>query len=369
LLFSDLLAKVEYSSSNHFNKKEEHMKRKIKYVVSISIAAMVILSMTSLPALAGATLDAVKARGKVICGVNGNRAGFSALDSKGQWQGMDVETCKAIAAAVLGDSSKVQFLKTTTQTRFTALQTAEIDVLTRNVTWTLSRDSKLGIDFVAPTFYDGQGFMVSKKIGVTSIKDLNGASVCVLPGSTSERVTADVFRTNGMNYTPVVIESKKELNTAFFGGRCDVHVQSTSGLSSARATVAPNPDDYIILPGVYGKDPMGPVVRQDDPKWRDIVAWTVYAMVEAEESGVTSQNVDEMLASKDPNIARLLGKKGKLGEPLGMDNDWAYRIIKQVGNYGEIFERNVGKDSPLKLERGINALWTDGGLIYSPPFK
>jgi len=363
------LAKVELSSSNHFNKKEEDMKGKFKSVGSILIAVLVILIMSSLPAFAGATVDAVKARGKVICGVNGNRAGFSALDSKGQWQGMDVETCKAIAAAVLGDSSKVQFLKTTTQTRFTALQTAEIDVLTRNVTWTLSRDSKLGIDFVAPTFYDGQGFMVSKKLGVTSIKDLNGASVCVLPGSTSERVTADVFRTNGMNYTPVVIESKKELNTAFFGGRCDVHVQSTSGLSSARATVAPNPADYVILPGVYGKDPMGPVVRQDDPKWRDIVAWTVYAMVEAEESGVTSQNVDAMRASKDPNIARLLGQKGKLGEPLGMDNDWAYRIIKQVGNYGEIFERNVGKDSPLKLERGINALWTDGGLIYSPPFK
>lgn len=345
------------------------MQKKMKYFVSITIVITVVLFTFSIPVFAGATLDAVKARGKVICGANGNRAGFSALDSKGQWQGMDIDTCKAIAAAVLGDSEKVQFLKTTTQTRFTALQTAEIDVLTRNVTWTLSRDSKLGIDFVAPTFYDGQGFMVPKKIGAKSVKDLNGATVCVLPGSTSEKVVADVFRTYGMSYTSVVIESKKELNTAFFGGRCDVHVQSTSGLSSARSTVAPNPADYVILPGIYGKDPMGPVVRQDDPQWRDIVAWTVYAMIEAEESGVTSQNVDEMRKSKDPNIARLLGQKDNLGKPLGLDKDWAYRIIKQVGNYGEIFDRNVGKGSPLKLERGINALWTQGGLIYSPPFK
>lgn len=345
------------------------MQKKMKYFVSITIVITVVLFTFSIPVFAGATLDAVKARGKVICGANGNRAGFSALDSKGQWQGMDIDTCKAIAAAVLGDSEKVQFLKTTTQTRFTALQTAEIDVLTRNVTWTLSRDSKLGIDFVAPTFYDGQGFMVPKKIGAKSVKDLNGATVCVLPGSTSEKVVADVFRTYGMSYTSVVIESKKELNTAFFGGRCDVHVQSTSGLSSARATVAPNPADYVILPGIYGKDPMGPVVRQDDPQWRDIVAWTVYAMIEAEESGVTSQNVDEMRKSKDPNIARLLGQKDNLGKPLGLDKDWAYRIIKQVGNYGEIFDRNVGKGSPLKLERGINALWTQGGLMYSPPFK
>ena len=345
------------------------MTRQSKHVGSIIITITLILIMASVPVFAGATLDAVKSRGKVICGANGNRAGFSALDSKGRWKGMDIDTCKAIAAAVLGDSEKVQFLKTTTQTRFTALQTAEIDVLTRNVTWTLSRDSKLGIDFVAPTFYDGQGFMVPKKLGAKSVKDLNGASVCVLPGSTSEKVTADVFRTHGMSYTPVVIESKKELNTAFFGGRCDVHVQSTSGLSSARATVAPNPDDYIILPGVYGKDPMGPVVRQDDPQWRDIVAWSVYAMMEAEESGVTSKNVDKMRTSKDPNIARLLGTKGKLGKSLGLDKDWAYRIIKQVGNYGEIFDRNVGKNSPLKLPRGLNALWTQGGLLYAPPFK
>ncbi len=321
------------------------------------------------PAQAGPTIDAIKARGKVICGANGNRAGLSALDSKGQWSGLDVDTCKAVAAAVLGDKEKVEFVKLTTQNRFTALQTAEVDVLTCNVTWTLSRDAKLGVDFVAPTFYDGQGFMVPKKLGVKSVKELKGATVCVLPGSTSEKVAADVFRAHGIGYKPVIIEDQKEINTAFFGGRCDVQVQSTSGLSATRAAVAPNPADYIILPGVYGKDPMGPVVRQGDPQWKDIVAWAVYAMMEAEENGITSKNVDEHLQSKDANIARLLGTKDNLGETLGLDKQWAYRIIKQVGNYGEVFDRNVGKDSPLKLARGINDLWTRGGLLYSPPFK
>ena len=335
---------------------------------AIAAIALIAASVTD-SAVAGPTVDAVQERGAVICGVNGNRAGFSALDSKGEWAGLDVDTCKAIAAAVLGDASKVQLVKTTSQTRFTALQTSEIDVLTRNVTWTLSRDAKLGIDFVAPTFYDGQGFMVHKDSGAQSIADLGGATVCVLPGSTSEKVTADVFKANGLDYTPVVIESKKELNTAFFGGRCDVHVQSTSGLSSARATVAANPDDYVILDGIFGKDPMGPVVRQGDAQWRDIVAWTVYAMMTAEELGVTSANVDEMKNSDDAETARLLGTAGELGEALGLDAEWAYRIISQVGNYGEVFDRNVGSGSPLNLGRGVNALWTDGGLLYSPPFK
>jgi general L-amino acid transport system substrate-binding protein len=321
-------------------------------------------------AFAGPTVDAIKARGKVICGANGNRPGWSSLDSQGQWQGLDVDTCKGVAAAVLGDASKVQFVKATTQTRFTILQSGEVDLLTSNVTWTLGRDAKLGVDFVAPTFYDGQGFMVSKKLGVKSVKDLNGATVCVLPGSTSEQVAADVFRENKMSYRPVVIGNQREVNTAFFGGRCDAQVQSTSGLSSTRAAVAPNPDDYVILPGIYGKDPMGPVVRQGDAQWKDIIAWVVYAMIEAEESGVSSQNVDKLKASStDANIQRLLGVKDKLGEDLGLDNEWAYRVIKQVGNYAEVFERNVGKGSSLKLERGINALWTKGGLMYSPPFK
>ena len=341
----------------------------MKKILGATTLASLALSLAAPAAQAAGTVEAIKARDAVICGVNGNRAGFSALDSKGEWVGMDVDTCKAIAAAVLGDKNKVQFVKTTTQTRFTALQTGEVDVLTRNVTWTLGRDTKLGLDFVAPTFYDGQGFMVSKQLGVTGVEQLDGASVCVLPGSTSEKVAADVFRANGIGFTPVVIENKKELNTAFFGGRCDVHVQSTSGLSAARASSAPNPEDFVILPGVYGKDPMGPVVRQGDAQWRDIVAWSVYAMIEAEESGVTSANVEEMRGSKDANIARLLGAKDKLGEALGLDPEWAYRIVKQVGNYGEVFDRNVGTASALKLERGLNDLWTRGGLLYAPPFK
>lgn len=341
----------------------------MKRLLMLTTAALLSWGAVPHEAAAGPTVEAVKNRGAVICGANGNRAGFSSLDSKGQWRGMDIDVCKAIAAAVLGDKDKVQFVKTTTQNRFTALQTGEIDVLTRNVTWTLSRDAKLGVDFVEPTFYDGQGFMVNKNSGVKTVKDLGGATVCVLPGSTSEKITADVFNANGLKYTPVVIEDMKELANAFFGGRCDVHVQSTSGLSSSRASMAPNPDDYVILPGVYGKDPMGPVVRQDDPQWRDIVNWTVFALIEAEESGVTSQNVDDMLKSDNANIQRLLGKSGDLGQALGLDNEWAYRIVKQVGNYGEVFERNVGMASPLKMERGINDLWTRGGLLYSPPFN
>ncbi|GBF27222.1 putative amino-acid ABC transporter-binding protein YhdW [bacterium MnTg02] len=341
----------------------------MKRVVIGAAMAAILAGLAPGDATAGPTIDAIKKRGTVICGANGNRAGFSSLNSKGEWIGMDVDTCKAIAAAVLGDKNKVQFIKTTSSTRFTALQTGEIDVLTRNTTWTLSRDAKLGIDFVAPTFYDGQGFMVNKSTGAKSVKDLGGATVCVLPGTTSEKVVADVFRENGLKYIPVVIESKKELNTAFFGGRCDVHVQSTSGLSAARATVAPNPEDFVLLPGIYGKDPMGPVVRQGDAQWRDIVAWSVYAMMTAEELGVTSVNVDEKMKSKDAETQRLLGVKGKLGATLGLDNDWAYRIIKQIGNYGEVFERNLGADSPLKLARGLNNIWTKGGLLYSPPFK
>lgn len=318
---------------------------------------------------AATTLETVKQRGTVICGANGGRPGFSGLDSKGQWQGIDVDVCRAVAAATLGDASKTQFVKVSSQTRFTALQTSEVDLLTANVTWTLSRDSSLGLDFVAPIFYDGQGFMVRKDLGVKSVKDLDGAAICIEPGSTSEKIVADIFRANGLKYKPVVIEDRKELNNAFFGGRCDVHVQSTSGLSSGRATAASNPDDYVILPEIFGKDPMGPVVRQGDPQWRDIVNWTVYALIAAEEYGITSKNVDEMRKTNDAEIGRLLGATGELGKSLGLSNDWAYQIIKQVGNYGEIYDRTLGKNSPLKLERGINAQWTDGGLLYAPPFN
>ena len=342
----------------------------MKKILGATALASLALSLAAPAAQAAGTVEAIKARDAVICGVNGNRAGFSALDSKGEWVGMDVDTCKAIAAAVLGDKNKVQLVKTTTQTRFTALQTGEVDVLTRNVTWTLGRDTKLGLDFVAPTFYDGQGFMVSKQLGVTGVEQLDGASVCVLPGSTSEKVAADVFRANGIGFTPVVIENKKELNTAFFGGRCDVHVQSTSGLSAARASSAPNPEDFVILPGVYGKDPMGPVVRQGDDEWFNIAKWTLFTLVNAEELGITSANADELKnSSTNPNVQRLLGTEGALGEKIGLADDFGYQIVKQVGNYGEVFERNVGNGSPLKLARGLNSLWTKGGLLYAPPFK
>jgi general L-amino acid transport system substrate-binding protein len=341
----------------------------IRTAIAIPVAALLLLALANGAALGGPTLDTVKARGKLACAANGNRAGFSALDSRGQWKGMDVDTCRAVAAAVLGDADKVELLQSTTQTRLTVLQTGEVDVTTANVTWTLMRDAKLGIDFVTPTFYDGQGFMVSKKLGVKSVKEMNGATVCVLPGSTSEKVAAEVANANGLTFKMVVIENQKELNTAFFSGRCDAHVQTTSGLAANRSAAASDPDEYVILPGVHGKDPMGPVVRQGDAQWRDIVNWTVFALFEAEEKGVTSKNVDEMLKSSDETIQRLLGVKGELGKDLGLDAQWAYRIVKQVGNYGEIFERNVGKASPMKMDRGLNDLWTRGGLLYSPPFN
>lgn len=338
----------------------------IAAVILSTVASAVAMSSV---AIAGPTLDAIKGRDKLICAANGNRAGFSALDSQGQWKGMDVDICRALAAAVVGDANKIEFLKTTTQTRFTVLQTGEVDITAANATWTLTRDVKLGVDFVTPTFYDGQGFMVSRKLGVKSIKEMNDATVCVLPGSTSEKVAADVARANNITFKMVVIENQKELNTAFFSGRCDAHVQTTSGLAANRSAAASNPDDYIILPGVHGKDPMGPVVRQGDAQWRDIVNWTVFALFEAEEKDVTSKNVDDMLKSDDDAIQRLLGVKGDLGKDLGLDAQWVYRIIKQVGNYGEIFERNVGKASPMKMDRGLNDLWTRGGLLYSPPFN
>lgn len=330
----------------------------------LSLGALV---SAALPASAG-TLDTVKKNGVVSCAVNGSRPGFSSVDSKGEWTGLDVDTCRALAAAVFGDASKVKFLKTNNQTRLTALQTGEVDVTVANATWTRARDADLGLDFVAPTFYDGQGLMVAKALGVKSAKDLNGASVCVRPGSTSEGVVADVQKKFDIQLRLVVIEDQKEVNTAFFGGRCDVAVQSASGLSSIRASVAPNPDDYVILPDLFGKDPMGPVVRQDDPQWRDIVNWTVFTLFQAEESGVDSKNIDAIKASsKDPIVRRLLGVEDGGGKRFGLGPDWTYNVIKQVGNYAEVFDRNVGKGSPLKLERGLNAQYFAGGLMYAPP--
>ncbi len=314
------------------------------------------------------TLEDVRAKGFIQAGVNGDLFGFGKPDSKGVWRGLDVDTARAVAAAVFGDANKVKFTPLTAKTRFTALQSGEIDVLTRNCTQTLSRDTALGLDFCQVNYYDGQGFLIPKKLGVKSAKELDGATVCVLPGTTTELNVADYFRANGMKMKPVVIENTAELSKAFFAGRCDCLTSDTSQLAGTRA-VSPKPSDYIILPEIISKEPLAPVVRHGDNKWKDIVNYSVLAMINAEEMGITSKNVKKMLKSKDPKIKRFLGVTPGNGKALGLKENFAYNIIKQVGNYGEIFEKNVGKNTPLKLERGFNALWTKGGLMYSPSFK
>jgi general L-amino acid transport system substrate-binding protein len=318
-------------------------------------------------AMAG-TFDEVRARGALIAGVNTGVAGFSIPDEKGVWKGLDVDTAKAIAAAIFGDAGKVKFVALTSVQRFPAIQSKEVDVLVRNTTLTLSRETVNGLSFTHVNYYDGQGFMVPKKLGLKSARQLKGATVCVLPGTTTEMNAADYFRKNKMDWKPVVIESNAELNKAFFAGRCDVLTNDASSLAAYRS-VAPNPDDYIVLPDIISKEPLAPAVRHGDDQWFDVVNWTVNALIEAEELGITSRNVDEMLKSTDPQIQRFLGVTPGLGKALGLDEKWAYNIVKQVGNYGEIFERNVGSKTPLKLERGLNDLWTRGGLMYAYPFR
>ncbi len=314
------------------------------------------------------TLDDVKAQGFVKAGVNGGVFGFSMPDDKGEWKGLDVDTAKAIAAAVFGDASRVKFSALTAVQRLPALQSKEIDVLCRNTTQTLSRETKSGLNFARVNYYDGQGFLVPKKLNVKSAKELDGATVCVLPGTTTEMNAADYFRANGMKWSPVVIENTAELNKAFFAGRCDCLTSDISQLAAQRS-VAPNPADYELLPEIISKEPLAPAVRHGDDQWFDIVNWTVMALIEAEELGITSKNVDEMLKSENPNIQRFLGVTPGLGADLGLDEKWAYNIIKQVGNYGEIFERNVGPATTLGLARGLNALWTQGGLMYASPIR
>jgi general L-amino acid transport system substrate-binding protein len=327
---------------------------------------LAIIAMTGV-AMAG-TLEDVKGKGFIQAGVNGDLFGFGKADEKGVWKGLDVDTARAVAAAVFGDADKVKYTPLTAKTRFTALQSGEIDVLTRNCTQTLGRDTALGLDFCQVNYYDGQGFLVSKKLGVKDAMELDGATVCVLPGTTTELNVADYFRSKGMKMSPVVIENTAELAKAFFAGRCDVLTSDASQLAGTRA-VAPNPKDYIILPTIISKEPLAPAVRHGDNQWKDIVNYSVLAMIEAEELGITSQNVDKMLESKDPKIMRFLGVTEGNGKALGLDEKFAYNIVKQVGNYGEVFERNVGVNTPLGIERGLNALWTNGGLQYSPPFK
>jgi general L-amino acid transport system substrate-binding protein len=320
-------------------------------------------------AMAGKDLDAIKSRGQLICGVGTGTAGFMLADSQGKWVGLDVDICRAVSAAIFGDSEKVKFVPVTAIQRFTALQSGEVDMLSNNTTWTLQRDTALGFDFTGVTYYDGQGFMVNKKLGVKSAKELNGATVCVAPGSTTELNLADYFRANKMSFKPVVIEKVDEIRAAFFSGRCDVYTTDRSGLYATRVANAPNPDDYVILPEIISKEPLGPVVRHGDNQFGDIVRWAQYAMLEAEEYGISSKNVDDMLKNENPTIKRILGVTPGMGKALGVDEKWVYNIIKQVGNYGEVFDKNVGMGSPLKIERGLNKLWTQGGLQYAPPIR
>jgi general L-amino acid transport system substrate-binding protein len=318
---------------------------------------------------AGQTLDGVKGKDFIQCGVSTGVPGFSSPDDEGNWSGIDVDLCRALAAALFGDEEKVRFTPLTAKERFTALQSGEVDILSRNTTWTLTRDTSLGLEFTGVTYYDGQGFMVPNELGVQSALELDGASVCVQPGTTTELNLADYFRTNNMNYQPVVLERPDEIRVAYEQGRCDVWTTDKSGLYGFRTTLA-EPDAHTILPETISKEPLGPVVRHGDNEWTDIVRWTLYAMIEAEELGVNSGNVEDLKAnSTNPNVRRLLGVEGEMGQSLGLPADWGAQVITQVGNYGEVFEANLGQSTPLKIDRGENALWTDGGLQYAMPVR
>ena len=319
-------------------------------------------------AQAGATFDAVKKKGFVQCGVTTGLPGFSAPDEKGNWTGIDVDTCRAVAAAMFGDATKVNFEPLNAKERFTALQSGEIDVLSRNTTWTYTRDTSLGLNFTGVNYYDGQGFLVSKKLGVKSALELSGAAICIQAGTTTELNLADYFRANKMEYTAITYDTSEETIKGFEAGRCDVLTSDQSQLYGLR-TKLPNPETAMVLPEVISKEPLGPVVRQGDDEWFNVVRWSLYAQLNAEEMGVTSKNADEMLKSADPGIKRLLGGEAGMGKFLGLDDKWAYYIVKHVGNYGEMFERNVGMGSPLKISRGLNGLWNKGGIQYAPPVR
>ncbi len=334
----------------------------------VSIAFGLTASLFATGASAQATLNSVKQKGFLTCGSNTGLAGFGQPDAQGNWTGLDVDFCRAIAAAIFDDPTKVRFIPLAAKDRFTALQSGEVDVLSRNSTATMSRETQLGLDFPAINYFDGQGFMVRKKLGVASAKELNGASICTQQGTTTELNLADYFRANNMKYEVVAFATSDETFKAYDAGRCDAMTTDVSGLYAARLTL-PNPDDHVILPDVISKEPLGPAVRQGDNQWADIVRWAFNAMLDAEELGVTKANVEQMKASDNPEIKRLLGTEGRFGEAIGLSNDWAVRIIRHVGNYGESFERNVGEGSPLKIKRGQNALWTKGGLQYGIPVR
>ena len=334
------------------------------------------LSITAV-ALAGAgataasaqTLAEVQERDSLRCGVTTGLVGFAAPNETGVWEGFDVAVCRAVAAAVLGDGDKVEFIPTTGSTRFTALASGEIDLLARNTTWTFSRDVDLEFEFIGVNYYDGQGFLVREDLGVTSASELDGATVCIQTGTTTELNLADFFRANGLSYEPVPIETNAEAQQQYLANACDVYTTDASGLAATRAAFE-NPDEHILLPEIISKEPLGPLVRHGDNAWGDIARWTLNALIAAEEYGVTSDNLEEMLAGTDnPEINRLLGTEGNLGEMLGLSADWAANAIGVAGNYGEIFEANIGEETAIGLARGLNAQWTDGGLLYSPPFR
>lgn len=335
----------------------------------LSAAVIAAAAVASAPAFAGATLDKIRANDQLVCGVNTSAPGFSSADSKGHWEGLDVNTCRAVAAAVLGDADKVKYVPLSSTQHMTALASGQIDMLARNTTWTMTRDASHGNVFVAVSYYDGQGFMVPKSLGVKSISELDGATVCVQTGTTTEKTTAEYFRSHGMQYKTVVFDTTEATQGAFLSGRCDVYTTDMSDLAGIR-TIASDPSQFVILPETITKEPLGPAVRRGDWEFFEIVRWSFQAFLNAEELGVTQANVDEMRQnSKDPNVMRLVGSGEDMGRMLGLDKDWSYRIIKQVGNYGESWTKYFGPTTPLNLPRGLNKLWTDGGLMYAMPIR
>jgi general L-amino acid transport system substrate-binding protein len=313
-----------------------------------------------------ASLDAVKARGQLLCGIAGGVPGFSLPDSKGVMRGLDADTCRAVTAAALGDVGKVKFVATTTQNRFTALQSGEIDVLSRVTTWTLGREGNLGLEFAWVNYYDGTGFLVKTSAGVKGAKELDGATICVQPGTSTELAINDYFRLNKMKFTPILIADLSEVQGAFLSGRCDAYSTDASALATFRFSQGPKSNDFMLLSDIISKEPLGVMVRKGDDKWFDVVRWTMIAMITAEEKGITSANIDTFTNSSDPDIRRLLGLEGDMGKALGLDNKWAYNVIKQVGNFGEMWDRNI---TPMGVSRGINNLWSKGGLQYAPPIR
>jgi general L-amino acid transport system substrate-binding protein len=336
----------------------------MKRIASILALAVILVAQGA----SAQTLKTVKDRGILNCGANGTLAGFGLPDAQGNWTGLDVDICRAVAAAIFNDATKVKFVPLSAKDRFTALQSGEVDVLVRNTTWTSSRDTSLGLNFTGVDYYDGQGFMVRKSLKVNSALELNGASVCVQQGTTTELNLADFFRAHKMTLKSVTFATANEAVKAYDAGRCDAYTTDASGLYAERLRLA-NSSDHIVLPEIISKEPLGPAVRHGDDQWFDIVKWTLFAMLNAEELNITQKNVDEMLKSANPEIKRFVGTEGNYGEQLGLTKDWAVRIIKLVGNYGESFERNVGQGSPLKIERGLNKLWNQGGIQYAPPIR